>query len=225
MTPALLTLSSVVVEYADGDQILRPLDRVSLELQSGEMVALVGPSGSGKTTLLNFTVGILQPAALVRSGTVMLLGESLTRSRDFEHARRNRISYVGQDDNLLEFLSVEENVRLPRLLKGRRRVDPEVAGVALEQVGLKGLDERKPGEISAGQRQRVAVARALAQESNLLVLDEPTAALDSSTADGLVELLLKLTANGTGVLLATHDLACASRSTRVLRLSEGALIE
>ncbi len=201
------------------------LEGVNLAVKAGELVALVGPTGSGKTTLLNLLAGLETPDA----GEVVLAGEALGRlNEDGRADRRARlVGMVFQRFNLFPGFTVLENVGLPLRLMRRPPFDAHRrAQELLEQFGLAELAARYPGELSQGQRQLVAVARALAANPPLILADEPTANLDSQAARAILSRLRGLVADGAhGVLLATHDVRAASHADRVLSLRDGRIVK
>ncbi len=218
---AILRLENVSRIYHQGDETIRALDDVSLTLQQGEFVAIAGPSGSGKTTLLNVSVGLDQPT----QGTVWIEGQDLSQMRAPELARLrlNEVGFIFQAYNLVPVLSAAENTELILLLRGvpaaeRRKAVRQV----LKEVGLEGLEDRRPSQLSGGQQQRVAVARAIAAEPALVLADEPTANLDSETAFALMELLEKLNQeHSTTFLFSTHDPRVMKRARRIIHLVDG----
>jgi putative ABC transport system ATP-binding protein len=202
---------------------VRALRGVTLELAGGELAGLAGPSGSGKTTLLHLLASIDTPTG----GTVRLLDREVSHLSRAQRAalRLSHIGLVFSDHNLSPALTVAENVELPLALAGRavgeraRRVHDALAGLGIGELG-----GRFPDQLSSGQRQRAAVARALAGEPALLLLDEPTAHLDSAAAAALVERVAELVrVRGVAALLASHDPAVLGRCARVLRLRDGLL--
>ncbi|MCZ6484928.1 MAG: ABC transporter ATP-binding protein [Acidobacteria bacterium] len=217
----ILRLQNVSRIYHQGDETIRALDDVSLTLQQGEFVAIAGPSGSGKTTLLNVAVGLDQPT----QGKVWIEGQDLTRMKGPELARLrlHEVGFIFQAYNLVPVLSAEENTELILLLRGvpvaeRRRAVRQV----LKEVGLEGLEERRPSQLSGGQQQRVAVARAIVAEPALVLADEPTANLDSETAFALMGLLEKLNQeHATTFLFSTHDPRVMKRARRIIHLVDG----
>ncbi len=217
----ILRLQNVSRIYQQGDETIRALDDVSLTLQQGEFVAIAGPSGSGKTTLLNVAVGLDQPT----EGKVWIEGQDLTRMKAPELARLrlHEVGFIFQAYNLVPVLSAEENTELILLLRGvpvaeRRRAVRQV----LKEVGLEGLEERRPSQLSGGQQQRVAVARAIVAEPALVLADEPTANLDSETAFALMELLEKLNQEHAATFLfSTHDPRVMKRARRIIHLVDG----
>jgi len=200
---------------------VRALRGVSLELRAGELAGLSGPSGSGKTTLLHLLAAIDTPDA----GAVRLLGREVSALSRAGRAAL-RLAHVGlvfAEHNLAPALTLAENAELPLALAGRADARAR-ALAALERLGLAALARRFPGQVSSGQQQRAAVARALAGEPALLLLDEPTAHLDSEAAGGLVELVAGLVRErGVAALLASHDPAVLARCDRRLALRDGLL--
>lgn len=221
-----LHLVGVSAERTRGAETRCVLDDVTLAVAPGELVALMGPSGSGKTSLVDVASGLLGATA----GTVAVDGEAVTvagevggpRRRRWARLRRTTIGMVHQRLDLLEGLSARDNVALPLLLDraGVRRAHAD-AQRALAAVGLADAGDRTPDQLSGGERQRVAIARAVVGARSLLLADEPTAALDTVTAEGIVELLAALAADGVAVLMATHDSRLAGWADRVVTLRDG----
>ncbi len=222
---AVLRLVDVVQTVVDGRQRRTVLDRVGLEVRPGELVALMGPSGSGKTTLLRIAAGIDRP----ERGMPVVDGEHLwvLSASALAELRRRSIGYVEQRWNLLDSLTVLENVALPLELDGVRTRDANRAAMAsLEDVGIAELARQFPSDLSGGEQQRAAIARALVGGRHLLVADEPTGALDALTAESVMRLVRRrCDQDGAAVLLATHDPAVAGWADRVLHLREGVLSE
>lgn len=196
---------------------------VSLEVKRGEFLAIIGRSGSGKTTLLNLIAGLDKPD----EGAVIVDGEDITKygDREMTEFRRHTIGFVFQSFGLLPLLSAAENVELALRIAGAglrergRRTDE-----LLEQVGLTHRAGHRPYELSGGEQQRVAVARALANEPPLLIADEPTGELDSATGAQIFQLLRDVAASGVTVVTATHDPFVIEHVDRVLEMDDGALI-
>ena len=217
----ILQLQNVSRLYHQGGETIRALDRVDLTLRQGEFVAIAGPSGSGKTTLLNVSVGLDQPT----EGKVWVGGQDLTgmRAPALAQLRLNKVGFIFQSYNLVPVLSAEENAELILLLRGvpaaeRKRTVHRV----LKEVGLEGLENRRPSELSGGQQQRVAVARAIVAEPALVLADEPTANLDSETAFALIDLMEKLNQeHHTTFLFSTHDPRVMKRAKRIIYLLDG----
>jgi putative ABC transport system ATP-binding protein len=201
-------------------EILRGID---FDLERGEMVALMGPSGSGKSTLLGIVSGLDRPSA----GTVVLDGTEIgaLSERSLAAIRARKVGMVFQSYNLIPTLTALENVQLPLFVPGRNGHSPERVRELLDDVGLGHRLGHRPSQLSGGEQQRVAVARALVADPPLLVADEPTGNLDSDTGAALMDLLLDLrTRLGTTILVATHNDAVAARADRVLRLRDGRLV-
>ncbi|HBN08855.1 MAG TPA: macrolide ABC transporter ATP-binding protein [Cyanobacteria bacterium UBA8530] len=206
-----------------GDQELWALDGVSLEIAGGEFVAIMGASGSGKSTLMN-VLGCLDSPT---SGDYELEDAAISGCKDVELARiRNRsIGFVFQSFNLLPRMTAVENVELPLLYSQVRA--PERRQRALAALGEVGLAERvhhRPNQLSGGQQQRVAIARSIINRPRLLLADEPTGALDSKTSEEIMELFLKLNAEGMTVVLVTHEPDIATYAGRVIRLRDGRIL-
>ena len=221
----LIELRDVYKIYAEGlESEVRALDGVSLQIQSGEFVAVVGQSGSGKSTMMN-VLGCLD---IPTRGDYFLDGVDVRELSDKELSRiRNRqIGFIFQQYNLIQNLSVLENVELPLIYQGVDAYDRrEMAMEALERVGLAGRVKHKPTEMSGGQQQRVAIARAIATRPPIIMADEPTGALDSRTGREVLEFLQQLNREGTTVILITHDNGIAATARRVIRLQDGKIVE
>jgi predicted ABC-type transport system involved in lysophospholipase L1 biosynthesis ATPase subunit len=224
MKPAVRTVD-LVKSYGSAPAPVLALRGVSLEVGRGERIALLGRSGSGKSTLLNVLGGLDRPT----SGAVYVAGRDLARMSARELAR-HRLATVGmifQSFNLIPSRTALENVELPMVFAGRPpRERRAAARAALEAVGLRHRLDHRPAELSGGEHQRVAIARALVNRPEMLLADEPTGNLDSTTAREIVNILdAHLRAHGTTLLLVTHDEELARRcSDRVLRMSDGRLI-
>lgn len=211
--------------FYNGAQPLHVLRGIDVTVQAGETVALVGPSGAGKSTLLHILGGLDAPT----EGHVLLDGRSLYALSDASLARlRNtRIGFVFQFYHLLPELSALENVMLPALIRNSasRRQIAARATACLQQVGLGARVTHRPNQLSGGELQRAAIARALMNEPELLLCDEPTGNLDSATGAAIIALLLGLRASGVrAIVLVTHDEALAARADRVLHMRDGALM-
>lgn len=196
-----------------------------IELAKGELVAVMGPSGSGKSTLLHCLAGILTPD----QGEVIFDGRSVGRLSDRERSllRRGRFGFVFQFGQLVPELPLLENIALPLLLAGRaRRAAVAEARAWLPRLGLDGLEHRLPGEISGGQGQRAAIARALITKPDVVFADEPTGALDSVAADQIMELLVGTArVEGAGVLIVTHEPRVAAYADRTVIVRDGRVAE
>ncbi|HEV3063136.1 MAG TPA: ABC transporter ATP-binding protein [Vicinamibacterales bacterium] len=210
--------------YAQGDAAMRALDRVTLELRSGELALLVGPSGSGKTTLLSILGCILRPTG----GTLRLLGEDVTKlaERDLPAVRRERIGFIFQAFNLFPTLTALQNVALALDLKGiSGRAARDRAAALLGQVGLASKLGAYPADLSGGQKQRIAIARALAGDPPIILADEPTAALDSQSGRVVMDLLQRLARErGRAVAIVTHDNRMLGYADRLVRMEDGRVV-
>ncbi|MEW6747120.1 MAG: ABC transporter ATP-binding protein [Planctomycetota bacterium] len=222
LTPPLVNVQGLSRTYGHGATRVVALDGVNLSVDEGEVVAIVGRSGSGKSTLVNLLGGLDHSDA----GTVEVAGQSLHAlgSNELATYRRRTVGMIFQSFNLVSTLTAEANVELPLVFDGWSRADRRLrAAELLERVGLTGRATHLPSELSGGEQQRVAIARALALKPPFLLADEPTGNLDSTTARGVMELLLAARENRRRtVLLVTHDLALAEEvSDRVIHLADG----
>lgn len=223
---AALELEDLTIEYSSGGYMVRPIDKLSLRVDSGELVLLLGASGCGKTTLLSALASLLTPA----SGSIRLGGTEVTdlRGPALTAYRRRTIGVVFQAFNLIPSLTAEENVRVPLSAAGIGRGEAKArAEELLEQVGLTDRRRHRPADLSGGQQQRVAIARALALDPPLLLADEPTAHLDYIQVEGVLGLVRGLARPGRIVVVATHDdrlLPLADRVVELTPRSEGAVV-
>ena len=211
-----------VTKVYQRDRIAVPaLDGVDLEIRRGDFAVLVGPSGSGKTTLLNLIGGLDTPT----SGRVWVGGTHIGRLSKAERSqlRLRQIGFVFQEFNLIPVLSAIENVEFIMLLQGVPDADRRTRAMALlKELGLEGLEDRRPNELSGGQQQRVAVARALAAEPIIVLPDEPTANLDSRAGAALMDLMRRLNEERAATFVfSTHDPMVVERARRVIRLRDG----
>jgi len=218
---SMLELRQVTKVYGQGAAEVQALDRVSLTVDEGAMVAVMGPSGSGKSTLLTIAGSLEDPTI----GKVLVGGAALAGMSRNEKARlrRRTIGYVFQDYNLLPGLTAAENVSLPLELDGLSARKARFAGMAaLEELGLAARAERYPDELSGGERQRVAIARAMVGERRLMLADEPSGALDSGNAEAVMRLVHDACKNsGMAAVVVTHDAQLASWADRVVFLRDG----
>jgi lipoprotein-releasing system ATP-binding protein len=218
-----LSLRDVKRTFVQGDRRLEVLQGVSLDLRPGEIVALVGQSGSGKSTLLHIA-GLLERP---NEGDIIVEGKSAGAVNDRERTalRRRVLGFVYQYHHLLPEFSAIENVMLPQMLNGRSRGQARShAAELLAMVQLKDRSDHRPGRLSGGEQQRVAIARAVANAPRVLLADEPTGNLDSSTADTVFRQLLSLVRDtGMAALVATHNLELAARMDRTVTLRDGVL--
>lgn len=218
----LLEMAGVVKHYRRGGEDVLALDGVDLTVAAGELVAVIGPSGSGKSTLLHLAGGLDTPdAGTVRVGSRDLAELSVAARAQ---VRRQDVGFVFQFFHLLPSLSVAENVELPLLLDGRRSGRRHRVATLLRRVGIEHRASHLPGELSGGEMQRAAIARALVAEPSLLLADEPTGNLDSATGATVLALLTEVVAEaGTALVMVTHDEAATERASKVLRLRDGRL--
>ena len=211
--------------YKQGDEDVIGLDGVSLEVKKGGFVCLRSPSGGGKTTLLNVMGGLDR----LDSGEVLVAGKRIDNlsKGQLAHIRLHQIGFVFQAYNLIPVLTARENVEFVMQVQGvpaaeRRRRSTEI----LAEVGLAGLEDRRPAKMSGGQQQRVAVARAIVSNPAIVLADEPTANLDSRTASHLMELFVELNEHhGTTLIIATHDQMVMGYAKRLIRMLDGKLVE
>ena len=206
--------------YGSGDHEIYALDDVSIEIEAGELVSIMGPSGSGKSTLLHMLGALDKPT----SGQVMINGDDLQEIKDVDRFRAQTVGFVFQMHNLLPTLTAQENVEIPMTVVSDRE-KRERAEHLLSRVGLADRSKHLPNQLSAGQRQRVAVARALANNPPVVLADEPTGNLDSVAGKELIALLHSLNASeGTTFIVVTHDLNVARQTNRVLVMSDGRIV-
>ena len=220
---AIVKLENISKIYQQGQVEVKALDAFSLEIGRGEFATLCGPSGSGKTTALNL-IGALD---LPTSGKIFLENNDLlTLSRtELSQIRRDRIGFVFQAYNLVPVLTAYENAELVLALQNMPRKERRERVMAiLKDVGLAGLEKRRPDELSGGQQQRVAIARAIVSRPAIILADEPTANVDSATADSLLDLMENLNKDkGITFLFSTHDHRVIDRAKRIIRLRDGKL--
>lgn len=212
-------LKKVYTTRFGGNQV-EALRNVTFSVEEGEYVAIMGESGSGKTTLLNILAALDQPT----SGEVSLNGRKLSgiSERELSAFRRDNLGFVFQDFNLLDTFSVKDNIFLPLVLAGERyeTMEKKLKPIA-EKLGIGELLSKFPYEISGGQKQRTAVARALITDPQLVLADEPTGALDSKASDALLQLFGEVNGSGQTILMVTHSVKAASHARRVLFLRDG----
>ncbi|MBQ6995219.1 MAG: ABC transporter ATP-binding protein [Lachnospiraceae bacterium] len=203
-----------------GGNKVEALKNVNFAVEEGEYVAIMGESGSGKTTLLNILAALDKPT----DGTVMLDGQELNKIKDKNMSafRRDNMGFVFQDFNLLDTFSLEDNIYLPLVLAGLHHSEMEkrLESIA-KQLGISHLLKKYPYEVSGGQKQRAAVARALITNPKLILADEPTGALDSKATDELLRLFARINQEGQTILMVTHSVKAASHAGRVLFIKDG----
>jgi putative ABC transport system ATP-binding protein len=224
-TDEMVRVEGLSRDYGSGQRVVHAVREVSFSARRGELVAVRGRSGAGKTTLLNLIGGLDRPTA----GRAMVAGHDVTAAgeRELLDLRRGTIGYVFQTFGLIPILSAAENVGVPmRLAKVPAAEREERAAILLELVGLGAHAAQRPYELSGGQQQRVAVARALANEPELLIADEPTGQLDSETGRSIMDLLRAVVhARGVTALVATHDPNLIDLADRTLVMRDGQLVE
>ena len=216
----ILELKGIYKEYQQGKMTVPVLKDVNFSMEEGEYVAIMGESGSGKTTLLNIMAALDKPT----EGDVYLDGKPLSavKDKDISEFRRDNLGFVFQEFNLLDTFNLRDNILLPLVLKGMsykemiKRIQP-VAG----ELGIDALLDKYPYEVSGGQKQRAAVARALITDPRLILADEPTGALDSRSADELLGLFSRINKKGQTILMVTHSVKAASCAGRVLFIKDG----
>ncbi len=222
ITMSMLEVTNVKKTYTSriGAAKVEALKKVTFTAERGEYIAVMGESGSGKTTLLNILAALDKPTG----GTVILDGTELSKVKEKETAkfRRDNLGFVFQEFNLLDTFTVRDNILLPLVLMGMNypEMEKKLMPVA-EKLGIAQLLDKYPYEISGGQKQRAAAARAIITEPKLLLADEPTGALDSKASDELLSVFSKLNADGQTILMVTHSVKAASHANRVLFIKDG----
>ena len=216
-----LEVRGLCKEYMRGSQPFYAVDHVDFSLNKGDFVSIIGRSGSGKSTMLNLIAGLLEPT----EGTVTISGKCLTGMSDEELStvRNTILGYVPQGQTVLSNLSVLDNVRLPFYFSQREGTSTERALELMKMVGIEHLAESMPKELSGGELRRVSIARALMCSHDLLVLDEPTGDLDPETTAEIMDLLQKIAAEGTAVLMVTHELDTTSYGHKTYVMDRGHL--
>ena len=216
----MLELKQIVKDYQAGDTAVHALKGVSIRFRRHEFVAVLGPSGCGKTTLLNILAALDKPT----SGEVLLDGKLLSaiKERDISAFRRDNLGFVFQDFNLLDTFSLRDNIFLPLVLAGKtygemyRRLEP-----IADKLGISHLLSKYPYEVSGGQKQRCAAARALITNPQIILADEPTGALDSKSTDELLNIFSQINKDGQTILMVTHSVKAASHAGRVMFIKDG----
>ena len=209
--------------YEMGDEKVQAVRGIDLEIQQGEMVAIMGPSGCGKTTLLNILSGIDEPSA----GQVTVRKRPLFGISDDERTdiRGKEMGFIFQKFHLLDVMNAVENVEIPLLLLGMEPDEARLkANAALKKVGLGDRSEHRPAELSGGQQQRVSIARAIVHDPSVILCDEPTGNLDSETSQQVMELLIELNHSGSTLVIVTHDSEIARQCSRVIRIIDGRIM-
>lgn len=212
-------LKKVYTTHLGGNKVLA-LDNVSFSVEKGEYVAIMGESGSGKTTLLNIMASLDKPTG----GKVVLSGKDMAeiKQKNLSAFRRDNLGFVFQDFNLLDTLSLQDNIFLPLVLAGCEfRVMNERLIPLAKKLLIDSLLDKYPYEVSGGQKQRAAIARALITNPQIILADEPTGALDSKAADKLLKIFAEINKEGQTILMVTHSVQAASRASRVLFIKDG----
>ena len=217
-----LTVDGLRVEFRNGNRVVRPIEDLTFSIDWGRIGVVLGPSGSGKTTLLSTIGGLLTPT----SGRIEVAGIEVTALTNAERDlyRRSTVGFVFQAFNLIDSLSARENIAVPLLLAGVPRSDAlDKAEALVRRVGLDGHGDQHPHQLSGGQQQRVAIARGLINDPVVLLADEPTANLDQSQTDQIIDLLAELRADGSVMLVSSHDPRMVPIADEVLQIDGGVL--
>ena len=219
----MIRLEKLSREFQVGNQVVHALDEVDLEIKENEYVSIMGVSGSGKSTLLNI-LGLLDTPT---SGDYILSGINTSKMDDDEMAgiRSTKIGFVFQSFHLIPRLTAFENIEMPMILSGMNPKErSEKVNSALEKVGLTDRSDHKPEQLSGGQRQRVAIARSIVMEPDVLLADEPTGNLDTTSGKEVVKLIEELNIAGQTLIVVTHDREMGGRSNRLIQLRDGKII-
>ncbi len=214
-------LKEVIKEYQMGENLVRALDGVDLEIKKGDFAAIMGPSGSGKSTLMNMVGALDKPT----KGSVNFDGDDISTLTENQLAvlRGDKVGFIFQEFNLIPTMKAQENVALPMLLRNKSKKErQERATNLLEEVGLGDRIDHYPSELSGGQRQRVSIARALANDPKVILADEPTGNLDSETGENVLKLMQKLNQDeGKTIIMVTHDKNDASYADYIINIKDG----
>ena len=219
----MIEIDQLSKHYKQGKTIVRALDEVSLNIESGEFVAIVGRSGSGKTTMLDSLGLLLRPT----SGRIVIDGSDTTSLKDDQKARlrSSKIGFIFQEYNLLPTLTAFENVMLPLHYAAKPKGDRSWARALLEEVGLEDRMHHRPDQLSGGQQQRVAIARSLVNRPSMVLGDEPTGAVDTETSAQLAAIMRRMNRqHQVTFVLVTHDLDLAAETDRVIKLKDGKVV-
>ena len=216
----ILVIENISKYYGNKSNLTKAINNLSMSIDEGEFVAIMGESGSGKTTLLNILASLDRPT----EGEVLLEGKSIVQlsEKEISAFRRKNLGFVFQDFNLLDTFSIRDNIYLPLVLAGEdyREMEQKIRPIA-KSLGITDILEKYPYEVSGGQKQRTAVARALITEPRLVLADEPTGALDSKAAAGLLNIFGEINQSGQTILMVTHSVQAASHASRVLFIKDG----
>lgn len=219
----LLEIKGLSKEYQRRGKVFWAVNSVDLSIGQGDFVNIIGRSGSGKSTLLNMAAGLLMPT----SGSIRLNGTELyaLKDKDISELRNTRLGYIPQGLGTLSTLTVFDNVRLPYFLSRRQGDASGRASFLLDEVGISALADMLPSQLSGGELRRVLIARALMNEPDILIADEPTSDLDIETTREIMELFARINKNGTTILIVTHELDTLEFGNRVLTMASGQLTE
>ena len=220
----MIHLENLCRHFEVGNQIVRALDEIDLEINQNEYVSIMGVSGSGKSTLLNI-LGLLDTPT---SGNYVLSGVSTSKMNDDEmaHIRSTKIGFIFQSFHLIPRLTAAENVEMPMVLSGLNSKErKEKVDNALARVSLTDRSNHRPEQLSGGQRQRVAIARSIVMEPDVLLADEPTGNLDSTSSKEIIKLIEELNKGGLTLIVVTHDTDIGSRSVRLIELLDGKIVK
>ena len=220
----MIKISDISKEYKMGDNLLLALNKVSININSGEFVSIMGSSGSGKSTLMNI-IGCLD---VPTNGNYFFKDNDISKfnSNKLAELRNKEIGFVFQNFNLLPRLNALENVTLPLMYSGKStKQRNDLALKALEEVGLKDRINHRPNQLSGGQQQRVSIARAISGKPNLILADEPTGALDSKTSLEIMKILTSLNQQGITIILVTHENDLAVYANRIITMKDGIIIK
>ena len=220
----MIHLENLCRHFEVGNQIVRALDEIDLEINQNEYVSIMGVSGSGKSTLLNI-LGLLDTPT---SGNYVLSGVITSKMNDDEmaHIRSTKIGFIFQSFHLIPRLTAAENVEMPMVLSGLNLKErKEKVDNALARVSLTDRSDHRPEQLSGGQRQRVAIARSIVMEPDVLLADEPTGNLDSISSKEIIKLIEELNKGGLTLLVVTHDIEMGSRSNRLIELLDGKIVK
>jgi len=222
---SIISLENISRYFIVGDEVVKALDGVSLEIEKGEFAAIMGPSGSGKSTMMNL-IGCLDTPT---NGRILIDGKNTfgMKEKDLAYVRNRKIGFVFQQFNLLPKLNALENVITPLLYRGDIGVSErkQMAESALERVGLKERMKHRPNELSGGQKQRVAIARAIVTQPAIILADEPTGALDTKTGDQIMQLFYDLNGEGNTIVIVTHNDEIGNKCPRVIKIRDGHIVE
>lgn len=219
---SMISLKNIIKDYGEGSGKTTALKGVDLEIEKGEMVAIMGPSGSGKTTLLNI-LGLLD---IQTSGEYILDGKVVKgiKADSLAKLRNKKIGFIFQSFNLLYEYDIVYNVSIPLTYSNNTKDMRSRCVKMLKMVGLKDHINKKPDELSGGQKQRVAIARALINEPEIILADEPTGALDKKTGDDILELIRDINKEGKTIIIVTHDKSIADKCDRVINIIDGQVV-